>query len=404
MDLDQEGDLKYRILKLIALTKVFTRGRSSQLPRWDTTEGGYEVIESDRTIIVGHEELLRFSVECFGHAGFGDDKANLIGRSLVEADLRGLNTHGVLRIPMYLNRVKRGLIDPQAEPVVVFEKSNIAVIDAGNGMGQPCSCLAMKMAIEKALSSAVAVVGVRNSNHFGAAAYYTMMAAEQKLIGICSSNTEPLMTAPGGAEAVVGNNPFSLAIPVHERPPIVLDMATSVAALGKIMLAEKRGESIPPGWAIDHFGNNTTDPSDVLAGGFILPVGGPKGYGLSLMIDILSGILTGSGFGKHVKSPLTDMENNQRVGHLFAAVDIRSFLPINQFNSNLEELLNNIKEGAKATGVSEVFLPGEIEFKTKQTRLREGIPLPVGLIRELEVLAGELGLTSAQIRPYALRD
>jgi LDH2 family malate/lactate/ureidoglycolate dehydrogenase len=350
-------------------------------------------------VCVDHEDLLRFSVDCFRAAGFDEDRAVFLADRLVEADLCGLNTHGVIRLPMYLNRVKAGLIDPRAEPRLIHEKDNIAIIDGSNGMGQVSSHLAMNVAIRKAGASAVAAVGVRNSNHFGPAAHYTLTAAERQMIGISMSNTEPLMPAPGGAEAVVGNNPFSVAIPVRNRPPIVLDMATSVAALGKMMLAQKKGESIPAGWGVDRQGKDTTNPSDVLQGGFMLPVGGPKGYGISLIIDILAGILSGSGFGKGVACPFKDMKNEQRVGHFFIVIDVQSFLPLEEFYSHLEKLVNEIRGGARAAGVDEVFLPGEIEWRTKQARLKAGVPLPVELIRQLEAFAVELGVSSPKIKP-----
>lgn len=354
--------------------------------------------KSEPQIIIAHEKLFQFTVACFCQAGFDENKARSIGESLIEADLRGLNTHGVIRIPMYLDRVKAGLINPLAETKVVAEGENYAVLDAQNGMGQLSSRLAMKMALDKAASSAIAVVGVRNSNHFGAAAYYSMMALEKQAIGVCCSNTEPLMPAPGGAKAVVGNNPFSIAIPAKNRPPIVVDMATSAAAIGKIMLAQKSGQSIPLGWATDHLGSNTTDAAKALDGGLLLPVGGPKGYGISIAIDVLAGILMGSGFGENVKSPLKDLENQQRAGHMFMAINVESFLPVDQFLSNVDQLIDQIKTGPKAPGVEEVFLPGEIEHKMKAIRLREGIPLPEELVKQLEAYGQALGVRNSLMR------
>lgn len=347
--------------------------------------------QENLTVIVSKDNLFRFAQDCFRSAGFAEDKANLIADTLIEADLRGVNTHGVIRLPMYLNRVRRGLIDPKAEPVLVQENDNMAIWDAKNGMGQPISVKAMEMAIDKAAKSTVAIVGVRNSNHFGAAAYYSMMAADRGMIGICCSNTEPLMPAPGGREAVVGNNPFSFAFPVKDKPHVVVDMAVSAAAIGKIVLAQKKGIKIPLGWAVDKNGKDTTEPDQALDGGLLLPVGGPKGYGLALITDILSGILMGSGFGKEVKSPFTDFVNRQRVGHLFMAINIASFLPLEEFMLNLGSLADDIKESPKAEGTKDIFMPGEIEHNVKQERLASGIPLPAALVEELNTLATELG-------------
>ena len=352
----------------------------------------------EKTVIVEYPVLLKFARECFFRSGFSNEAADLISNSLLEADLRGLNTHGVLRIPMYLNRVKIGLINPKAEIKILLDEGNIAVIDACNGMGQPASFYAMKMAVKKAKTLIIAAVGVRNSNHFGTAAYYSKIAAENQMIGISMSNTEPLMPAPGGKKAVTGNNPISVAIPLRERPPIILDMATSTAAIGKILIAQKRGESIPVGWAVDKSGKDTMDPFEALNGGLILPVGGAKGYGLSLVIDILAGILTGSGFGELVKSPLDDMVNEQKAGHFFMAIDIKSFLPLKDYYLNINKLVNDIKSSPTVEGIKEIILPGEMEHRTMQSRLIEGIPLPEKLIMELEQLGRDLGINKIKLK------
>jgi len=345
-------------------------------------------------VVIDHQKLLHFAKECFLSAGFAEECAQLIADSLIEADLRGLNTHGVMRIPMYLKRVKAGLIDPLAQVKVVKENANMAILDAGNGMGQPASMYAMQKAIEKASVATISMVGVRNSNHYGTAAYYSMMAAQQRMLGISCSNTEPLMAAPGGAKAVAGNNPLSIAIPGGKKPDIVVDMAMSAAAIGKIVLAQKKEQSIPLGWATDKMGNDTTDPNQALDGGSLLPFAGPKGYGLSLAVDVLAGILMGSGFGEEVKSPFDDFLHQQKVGHMFMAIDISAFMDLEEFLAKAEALIGQIETAPAAPGVQEVFLPGEIEFNTKCRRLVDGVPLPIGLIDELNAYAQELAVTS----------
>jgi LDH2 family malate/lactate/ureidoglycolate dehydrogenase len=292
---------------------------------------------------------------------------------------------------MYLSRVLGGGIDPTAKPRLVKENKNMAVFDACNGMGQIASVGAMKKAIEKAATATIGICAVRNSNHYGTAAYYSMMATEHTMIGISCSNTEPLMPAPGGGKAVVGNNPLSVAVPQDDGPPIVLDMAVSAAAIGKILLAEKRGATIPPGWATDKNGVEAADPAIALDGGMLLPVGGPKGYGLSFIVDALAGILSGSGFGSQVRSPFTDKVNPQNVGHLFVAIDLGCFLSADLFLSRIRTLCDDIKSAPTAPGVEAVFLPGEIESTTRQQYMQEGIPLPVRLVNELNTFAGELG-------------
>ena len=264
-------------------------------------------------------------------------------------------------------------------------------------MGQPASVYAMQIAVKKASQSIIGAVGVRNSNHFGTAAYYSKIAAENNMIGISMSNTEPLMPAPGGRKAVVGNNPLSTAIPLKDREPIILDMATSTAAIGKILIAQKRGDSIPVGWAVDKLGKDTTNPFEALNGGLIMPLGGPKGYGLSIIIDVLAGILTGSGFGQLVKSPFEDMANDQRAGHFFIAIDIKSFIALDDYYENTNKLVNEIKSSPTIEGVEEVMLPGEIEYRTMQSRLNYGIPLPIMVIRDLEQLALSLGVDKIKL-------
>lgn len=348
--------------------------------------------ENVKMQVVQQKVLFDFTLKCFLASGFKNDDAELIAKSLIEADLRGINTHGVIRIPMYLGRVKKGLIDPQAKVEVVTENAVMAILDAHNGMGQLSSSVAMDLAIAKASKSTIAIVGVRNSNHFGTAAYYSLMAAEKNMIGICGSNTEPLMCAPGGAYPVVGNNPLSISIPAKSKPAIAIDMAMSAAAIGKIVLAQKKGVEIPLGWATDKNGIETTDPNAALDGGSLLPFAGPKGYGLSIAVDVLAGTLMGSGFGQQVKSPFNDMLNQQNVGHVFIAINPESFLPTEQFLAHVDSYIEEIKSAPKATGVKEVFLPGEIEFNTKNTRIKEGIPLPVSLLKELEDFGKDLGL------------
>lgn len=347
--------------------------------------------ENVKTATVNHEVLYDFTLKCFLASGFDQNDADIIAKSLIEADLRGVNTHGVIRIPMYLNRVKKGLINPKAKSEIIAENDSMSIIDANNGMGQLSSSQAMELAISKATKSTIALVGVKNSNHFGTAAYYSLMAAEKNMIGISCSNTEPLMCAPGGAYPVVGNNPFSISIPAKNRPAIAVDMAMSAAAIGKIVLAKKKGESIPLGWATDQWGKETTDPNKALEGGSLLPFAGPKGYGLAIAVDVLAGILTGSGFGQRVNSPFNDFINQQYVGHMFIAINIDRIIPINLFLTQVDSYIDEIKAAPKAAGVKEVYLPGEIEYNTKSLRLKDGIPLPINLLEELEVFAKDLG-------------
>ncbi len=348
--------------------------------------------QQEKMQIVTEEKLSWFIKDCLQACGFQKEESGIIADSLVEADLRGLNTHGVIRIPMYLNRVRAGLINPQAQYAVLMNKANLALLDAQNGMGQLASIAAMNLAIEKAGQSSVGMVGVSNSNHFGTAAYYSMMAASRGFVGIACSNTEPLMAAIGGADAVVGNNPLSIAIPQEDRPDLVLDMAMSAAAIGKIVLAQKKDGSIPWGWATDKHGQETTSAEEALDGGTLLPFSGPKGFGLALVVDVISGILTGAGYGSQVHSPFTDFSSPQNVGHMFMAINIAEFMPLELFYQRIKDMMDMLKSARKAPGITEVYYPGEIESNTYQLRKQHGIPLPEKLLSELNQYAQDLGV------------
>ena len=345
-------------------------------------------------------ELYQFAYDCFSSVGFSPEHSKTIAENLIEADLRGLNTHGVLRIPMYIKRVLHGVLDPGADVTVALETDCFTVFDANNGMGQVASVKAMDYAIEKALEKGLYLTGVRNSNHFGTAAYYTMRAADKGMIGICCSNTESLMPAPGGAEKIVGNNPFSLAFPGGEYPPIVVDMAVSAAAIGKIVLASKEGKNIPSGWATDKFGVETLDPITVLDGGFLLPVGGPKGYGLSIAIDILAGLLMGSGFGGRVRCPFSDYSGPQNLGHMFLALRVDAFMEYKEYCDRVEELIERTKNSSKTSGTSDIFMPGEIEINRAMINKGNGIDLHKDLIRELVLFANTLDIKENRLQKY----
>ncbi len=230
--------------------------------------------------------------------GIPSDQAKIIAASLVEADLRGVSSHGVIRMSIYLQRLGKGVIQSRPNVHVDYETASTAVVDGEYGMGQVVSQKAMDILFEKTKQSPVAAVSVRHSNHFGAGAYWAMQALEQDMIGIAVSNVEPLMVTPGGAAARVGNNPISIAVPAASEKPIVLDMATSVVPLGRIVAAKSKGQPIPEGWAVNSQGEPCTDPDEVINGGYLFPVGGPKGYGLAIIVDILSAVLSQAPSGK----------------------------------------------------------------------------------------------------------
>ena len=234
------------------------------------------------------DSLVGFCKNVFVKIGVDADKAHLVSDSMVKADLRGVSSHGVTRTRIYVDRIRRGLVDPKAAPEIIRERAATALLDAKNGIGQVVSQYAIEIAIKKAREVGVGFVGVAHSNHFGMAAYYTLQAVGEGMIGVAMTNA-PATMAPWGARLpYMGTNPLSVAVPADKRLPIVLDMATSVVARGKIILAAQKGEKIPEGWAIDKEGRVTTDPKAALEGA-VLPFGGPKGSAIAILIDVLSG-------------------------------------------------------------------------------------------------------------------
>lgn len=338
---------------------------------------------------ISPESLIRVCAVILQHYGTSPSDAKMVADSLIEADLRGISSHGVLRLPIYIKRLQQGLVFAKVEPKVINETPNTAVMDGRDGLGQIVADRAMALCIQKAKGNHIGAVTVRNSSHFGAAAYWAMKALDHDMIGIAVSNTTPLMPVPGGAEARTGNNPIAVAVPADREYPIVLDMATSVVALGKVLLAQKKGDAVPLGWGVDEKGHDTTDPADILDGGFILPVGGPKGYGLAILVDILSGLLSQGATGSAVKSLYHDFTEPNHVGHFFLAIQVGAFLDPVLFKQSVDRYVQYIKATRKTPGVHEVYLPGEPEFRRRQAQAAEGLILPSSLIEDVVSLGRE---------------
>jgi len=276
----------------------------------------------------------------------------------------------------------------------------LALIDGDGGHGQVPGVKAMKLAIEKAKVNGIGACGVRNSGHFGAAAYYAMMALEEDMIGFATTGGHPCMAPWGGMNLVVGNNPLAYVIPAGEELPIVLDMATSVKAQGWIELAALAGEKIPFGWALDEEGNPTNDPHTAIESNHVVPIGGYKGYGVAVVMDILAAVLTGADWGTRIlakrgaKEPVSD-------GHFFIAIEIEPFMPLGEFKARMDEMIKGIKAAKPARGVERIYLPGELEFERKERYLKTGIPLPSAVVESLvrcgEGLGVDLNLRSPSV-------
>ncbi len=316
--------------------------------------------------------------------------AETITESLLEAELRGVKTHGLVRLASYLERMDEGGINRHPNIKLLMDTGATALLDGDNCCGQVVGKMAMAKAIAKADDFGIGFVGVRKSNHFGIAAYYSLMAVDKKMIGFTLSNASPRMAPTGGASKMLGNNPFSVAFPVEDSGPVVIDMALSVVAAGKIRLAAAKNEKIPLDWALDEEGVPTDDPEKALKG-FLLPIGGHKGYGLSLLVDLLSGLLTGSAFGKDVGS--IDKRNSpQNEGHVFGAIKITNFMDMAEYNQKIKSYLSDIKSSKKALNIKEIFIPGEIENRNKLRALTDGIILTEELVTKLNQLCSKYGL------------
>ena len=337
--------------------------------------------------------LAKFVASVFEANGVPQEDAALIADSLVQADLWGHQSHGVLRTGWYATRLKSGALKPVTSPTPVVDAGAIAVFDGGDGIGQVLAARAMQDAIGRARRHGIGAVAVKNSNHFGTAMYYTRMAAGAQCIGLCCTNGSPAMAPWGGRRKVVGNNPWSIAAPAGRHPPMVLDIANTSVARGKIYLARNRGEPIPLGWAIDEAGRPTTDPQAALAGN-ILPMGGHKGYAISVMMDVLSGVLSGSRFLTGVHGPY-EADKKSGCGHLFVAMSIAAFRPLAEFEADVERMIAELKSVPVADGADGIYYPGEIESLNDARNRRDGLTLAAETVSDLGKLARETGLEAA---------
>ncbi|MCI7302550.1 MAG: Ldh family oxidoreductase [Clostridiales Family XIII bacterium] len=326
------------------------------------------------TVKVDHKEIWQFVADLFQAAGTTRENAQMVADVLIRADLRGIKSHGVSRIPIYIKRMEMGLVNSRAEIRILHETPVSAVIDGGYGLGQITATKAMKLAIEKAKTCGVGMVCMNKSHHYGIAAFYSQMAAEENMIGFSCANTTALMAAPGGASKAIGNSPFSFAFPAKEEMPVIFDAACSAVAQGKIIVANINGQKIPDNWALDCEGNPTTDPAEALKG-FLLPMAGPKGYGIAVVMEILSGVLSGSDTGIHLGSIYNDLENPQDCGNFFMAIDLKAFGDPEAFKERMDGYIQDMKNGKKAKNTKEIFMPGEIELKKEIQAKKDGIEI-----------------------------
>ena len=343
------------------------------------------------------EKVKDFAIRYFSALGVPEIDARIAADVLLTADLRGINSHGVIRLQSYYgNRLKKGLIDTDSPIMTLTEAPSTLALDGGNGLGPVVAYRAMSRCIEMADETGIAVTTVMNSNHFGIAGYYAMMALPEDMIGISLTNSQPLVAPTYGISRGLGTNPIAVAVPAGEEGSFVLDMATSIVPLGKISVHQKTNQPIPEGWAINENGELTQDPSEMIHGGVLLPLGGTalmrgyKGYGLSLLVDLLSGVLAGAAFGKNVGNP--SREGNADVGHFFAALKIENFRPVDTFKADMDEYLREIKASPKLPGQDRIYIHGEIEAEMTEKNMREGLPLLDEIVSALEKAGDEAGV------------
>jgi LDH2 family malate/lactate/ureidoglycolate dehydrogenase len=350
------------------------------------------VAVQDGPVTVPAVKLAGFVAQLFVAAGVPAAAAADVADGLVEADLEGLSSHGVMLIDMYIERLRKGSVSRATQAAVVSERQGAVVLDAGHAFGQLTALQAMDIAIDKARRFAAGIVTVRHGFHFGTAGRYALHAAKAGCVGIATCNTRPLMPAPGGAERAVGNNPVAIALPVDGEIPIVLDMATSEAAMGKIRMAEKAKEAIPPTWAVTAQGLPTTNAAEAIAG-MLLPSGGPKGFGLSFLIDLLCGLLSQGATGAQVRPLYGDFAVPYDCSHLFIAIDVAHFCDLDWFRRQATQAAARIRGGARAPGVAELFTPGEPEWRRRQNSAGD-VRLAPPVVAMLTRYADELGVAA----------
>ena len=339
--------------------------------------------------MISVDVLKQFTEDVMASTGLQRESAHAFADALLYADMRGIGSHGLTRLTTYYSRLRDGLVDPKAEPVIKSDFPALVRVEGNNALGVVSASFAMKTCIDHAKTAGACYAPVNGGNHFGCASYYAEMAAREGMIGIAMANG-PVAVAPiGGKEPMLGTNPLAIAIPLEGRAPFVLDMATSVVARGKIKLAEKEGRTIPEGWGIDADGHPTTDPSKVKC---VLPFGGAKGYGISMIIDILCSVLAGAKNSQTMGSFYDFSGKKQEAGFFVGALNPAAIMDEGEFLRGTRDFVDSIKNSTKAEGVSEIFAPGEIEYRKSLAAKEQGIKLSDVIIGELKALSAETGI------------
>jgi LDH2 family malate/lactate/ureidoglycolate dehydrogenase len=348
--------------------------------------------EEQRMVHVDAQNAIAFVENVLVGNGVPRDNAVIVARCLVEADLRGVDTHGINRIPSYMARIRQGVLDPRASPTLHQVTPAVAQVDGHNGFGFLAAHKGMAAAIDMAKKIGIGMVSVKHSNHFGMSAWVVQQAVDAGMMSLVFTNSSPALPVWGGKSKLMGVSPIACGAPAGNSRPFIVDMAPSVAARGKIYKALRRGEKIPKDWALDKDGKQTDDPAKALEG-VMLPMGGPKGSALSIMMDVFSGVLSGSAFAGHVTNPY-DPSKPADVGHFLVAIKPDLFMSIEEFRERMDYLYDRVTGSDRMAGIDRIYLPGEIEQLMKEQRLKNGIPLVQAELEALNKEAQRVGATN----------
>jgi len=340
-----------------------------------------------------NDKILRtFVAALFEAGGVPSEDALTVSDCLVEANLRGVDTHGVFRVPGYLERLRQGAVNPLPSIQVTRTAHATLLMDADNAYGAVAGKLAMAKGMDLARKTGVALVSIKHSNHYGMAAYYILQAISGNMAGMAFTNASPALPPWGGSQPFFGTSPLAVGIPGGKTVPFVLEMAMAVLARGNVYAAAKHHEQIPPGLALDKDGNPTTNPHDLINGGTMLPFGGVKGAALSMLMDILGGVFSGANFAGTVANPLFEPQRAADVGHMFVVFRPDLTMPLKTFQDRMDELVRKTKEQPRAAGFKEILIPGERESRVRASRLKDGIPLKQGTVDSLNEEAQRMGI------------
>jgi ureidoglycolate dehydrogenase (NAD+) len=356
--------------------------------RWKAKTEGVEHMKA-----ISVDELKRFSVGALERAGLSRTAAETATDVLVTTDTFGVLSHGTKNLYPYIEKMRAGGLDVRAQPIVEADGPSWAVINGNAALGMLSACEAMNLAVRKAKRTGIAYVGVKNSCHFGAAGYYANLAAQQGMIGLAMSNADPNMSIPNSRGVAIGNNPFSFAAPMQDGRSLFLDIALSNVAALKVVMAREKKESVPGSWLIDENGQPTTDPSGFPEHSHLQPMAAHKGYGLAMMVEILSSVLTGAGILSEVVSWNLRMSDKNQVGHAFIAIDISQIMPMPVFEERMRRMVSELKQAPLAKNASQIFVPGEMEWNKREKALRENrIELTEAMAENMERISRLYGL------------